>query len=142
MRKMANNHWLYSANTKIYDVFRALESETCWPINTKVELGDIVFLYISAPYKQLGFKCEVVEVDMDPSKAYAMAMNFMKQAPEENTKIEKRFMLLKPLASYAIEKNSLLSYTFLKENGLTGMLMGPRKLDNNPPLLEYILNYS
>jgi len=32
----------------------------------------------------------------------------------------------------------LLAYKHLKQNGLNGMLMGPRKLENNPTLLDYI----
>ncbi len=33
---------------------------------------------------------------------------------------------------------SPFSYDQLKQHGLTGMLMGPGKLENNPKLMEYI----
>ena len=47
-------------------------------------------------------------------------------------------MKLKVSKRIALDKGSLLSLEFLKPNGLNGMLMGPRKLENNPALLTYI----
>ena len=41
-------------------------------------------------------------------------------------------------ASLPLENETPLSFPHLKENGLNGMLMGPRKLENNPTLLAYI----
>ena len=31
------------------------ELETYWPINSKVAAGDVVFIYLAAPYKQIKF---------------------------------------------------------------------------------------
>lgn len=47
-------------------------------------------------------------------------------------------MRLKTQKSFELKDNSFTAYSLLKENGLTGMLMGPRKLDNNLALLQYI----
>lgn len=47
-------------------------------------------------------------------------------------------MRLQVSSAIALERDSLLAYDSLKQNGLNGMLMGPRKLENNPSLEEYI----
>jgi len=50
------NHWLYPANTKIYDVLAAFESgRTFWPMNSSVSVGDVVYIYLTAPQKQIAF---------------------------------------------------------------------------------------
>jgi len=59
-------HWLYPANVKFYDVLGAFaQPSTYWPINSKVEVGDQVYVYLAAPHKQVGFACEVMAVDIE-----------------------------------------------------------------------------
>lgn len=46
--------WLYPANVKFYDVLAAFEEEQAvWPIHTKVNVGDTVYIYLAAPYKRI-----------------------------------------------------------------------------------------
>jgi hypothetical protein len=46
--------WLYPANIKHYDVFTAFkQTSVAWPINSKIELGDSVYFYISAPHQNI-----------------------------------------------------------------------------------------
>ncbi len=47
-------------------------------------------------------------------------------------------MKLKTSSVITLASDSPLSYDHLKQNGLNGMLMGPRKLENNQTLLDYI----
>lgn len=59
-------HWRYPANIKYYDVVGAFaQKKTYCPVNSKVAVDDIIYFYLSAPYKQIGFVCRVLEVDMD-----------------------------------------------------------------------------
>ncbi len=59
-------HWLYPANIKYYDVIGAFsQPETYWPISSKVEVGDIVLIYLAVPYKQIGFVCRILDVGID-----------------------------------------------------------------------------
>lgn len=134
---MPSTTWLYPANTKIYDVFKAFQHQTCWPMSTKVTVGDTVYIYLSAPYKQLGYRCTVTDIGVDADKAMKTAAPFMKQPPGK-TDPNKQFMMLQPVKTFAIKEDSPLNLIHLKENGLAGMLMGPRKLDNAPKLLAYI----
>jgi hypothetical protein len=59
-RESIMTYWLYPANTKYYDVLGAFSERIAyWPAKTKVAVGDSVLIYLSAPYKQIGFQTEV-----------------------------------------------------------------------------------
>ena len=135
---MATTHWLIPANTKFYDVFAAFgREETYWPMNAKIAAGDVVYIYLAAPYKQIGFVCDVLETGFDVDEIIEDLRGFIKgEAGGDGP--AKPFMKLKALRSLPIEKNGVLGLANLRENGLNGMLMGARKLENNPPLLEYM----
>ena len=131
-------HWIIPANTKFYDVFGAFrEAETYWPVNAKVSTADIVYIYLAAPYKQIGFVCEVLDTNIPPEAILHHVRQFIK-GPASEKGPTKQFMKLKPISTIAIDKDSPVNLENLKQNGLTGMLMGARKLENNPTLLKYI----
>lgn len=130
-------HWLYPANLKFYDVMGAFAApETYWPASSSVETGDAVYIYLAAPFKQVAFVCDVLETGLDEAAVIDHVRPFFRGEPGGGK--PKKFMKLRRTADIALEADSPLSYTRLKEHGLTGMLMGPRKLENNPPLLAYI----
>ncbi|MCW9034816.1 MAG: hypothetical protein OQK35_04395 [Alphaproteobacteria bacterium] len=131
-------HWLFPANTKFYDVFGAFQQdETYWPLNAKVAQGDVVYIYLAAPHKQIGYICDVLEIGLTLKSILANIEPLMK-GPIDSKKEPKSFMKLRTIESLELTPDNLLGYTHLKANGLNGMLMGPRKLENNPTLLDYI----
>jgi hypothetical protein len=131
-------HWLFPANIKFYDVFGAFrKTVSYWPANATVTVGDLVFIYLAAPYKQIGFLCEVKAIGISFEDALPYIRHFFKETIARK-KEPKAFMKLRRTATYKITDRASLSYKQLKQHGLTGMLMGPRKLENNPKLLEYI----
>jgi hypothetical protein len=131
-------HWLFPANTKRYDVFSAFnENETYWPMNAKVLTGDVIYIYLAAPYQQIGFVCEVLDTGFELDNIIEKIQPFFKNEIG-NKKPSKSFMKLQTILKIPIENEMLLAYKFLKQNGLNGMLMGPRKLENNLTLLDYI----
>lgn len=131
-------HWLFPANIKYYDVFGAFsETETYWPANTTMTAGDVVYIYLAAPYKQIGFLCEVKEAGVAFEEALPHIRQFFKEKIEHKKK-PKTFMKLHRTVSFPIANGSPLSYALLKKHGLNGMLMGPHKLENNPKLLKYV----
>lgn len=132
-------HWLIPANTKFYDVLGAFhEPETYWPVNAKVSVGDMIYIYLAKPYQQIAFVADVLEVDLSSELAFEQVKPFFK-GEIENNKPEKTFMKVETTSIIPLEGQDALNYTSLKENGLNGMLMGARKLENNPQLFEYIL---
>lgn len=133
---MAN--WLFPANIKFYDVFGAFrKTDTYWPANTTVGAGDSVFIYLTAPYKQIGFLCEVTETGLSFDDILPHIRHFFRETIDRKKK-PKAFMKLHRTVTFQLTNGSPLSYDQLKQHGLTGMLLGPRKLENNPQLMEYI----
>ena len=131
-------HWLIPANIKFYDVFAAFEqAETHWPMNVKIACNDTVYIYLAVPYKQIGFMCSVSAIGLNLDEAIEFVLPFIK-GEMRNDGSAKQFMKLKAVHPISIDNRSALSLKNLKQNGLNGMLMGPRKLENNPQLLSYI----
>ncbi|WP_428603949.1 hypothetical protein [Sedimenticola sp.] len=131
-------YWLYPANTKLYDVLGAFSKKSAyWPVKSKVEKGDKVLIYLAAPYKQIGFATDVAETGLEQDEIFDKVSPFFKQIPDTGAN-NKPFMKLVNINVVRLDKTSQLSLDRLKEAGLRGMLMGPRKLDNTPELLAYI----
>ncbi len=131
-------HWIYPANPKYYDVIAAFtqESQTAWPMNSKVEVGDDVYIYSGAPFKQILFKCEVEAINIHVDDVMDQAEKYAKV---EGKAPKKMFMLLKTLEQFETDSGSLVSFQALRDHGLKGSIMGPQCLENNETLLEYIL---
>lgn len=130
--------WLIPANTKFYKVFLAFQQdETYWPMNAKISLGDAAYIYLAAPFKQIGFVCEVLGTGYDLAEIREQVAPFIKGAVGKGSGA-KPFMKLQATCTLPIEAESALSLRNLRENGLNGVLMGARKLENNPLLFEYI----
>ena len=135
------SHWLYPANVKFYDVLAALDNDFAfWPINSKVEQGDTVIIYLSAPYKQIAYSSRVAKLDFTEPEIRDQTRRFIKGGVEKPKK-GKLFMKLDQIKPLKLEENSPLSFEKLKENGLNGALMGPRKLENNVELFNYIQSH-
>ena len=58
--------WLVPANPKYYDVVSAFEkSDTIlWKQSSGVIAGDIIYLYVAAPYSAILYRCVAVETDI------------------------------------------------------------------------------
>lgn len=145
------NTWLYTANISIYRVEQAFEQPTvAWPMNTRVALGDCLCMYLSAPLKRIAYVAQVVDIHLpaDSERIRQLTQPYLitqsantqpsGQQPLPQTKATKPFMLLGNILSLKADQAENLSFQNLKEHGLRGALMGPRKLNNNPELLQYI----
>ena len=130
-------HWIYPANPKYYDVISAftMEPKTAWTMSSNVEVGDIVYIYSGAPYKQILFKCKVIEINLSSEDVMDQAEKYIKAA---GGKPKKRFMLVKTLEEFEQNPESPLSFSWLRQNGLKGSIMGPQCLENNEVLFKYI----
>ena len=58
--------WLIPANPKYYDVIQAFEYHEIidWKQSSDVRVGDMIYMYVAAPYSALMYKCKAVEVDI------------------------------------------------------------------------------
>lgn len=58
--------WIIPANPKYYDVIQAFEEKEIidWKQSSDIRVGDMVYMYVGAPYSALMYKCKAVEVDI------------------------------------------------------------------------------
>lgn len=58
--------WIIPANPKYYDVVGAFEASNIvtWKQSSDIHVGDIVYMYVAAPYSSILYKCKAVEVDI------------------------------------------------------------------------------
>ena len=105
--------WLIPANPKYYDVFSCFKEKlVCeWKQTTKVQVHDIVYIYVANPFCGILYKCEVEEV------------NIPYTYKDKNLTINK-VMKLKLMKRY---EEGEIPFTKLKELGITA-IRGPRKI--------------
>lgn len=119
----ANKQWLLPANPKYYDVVYAFEyqDEILWKQSASISVGDIVYLYVGAPYSCILYQCEVIESDI-PYNYFDKNIS-MKKAMK--IQLKRRY------------KEDEFPFSFLKEFGVNA-IRGPRSI---PQALVSVLNY-
>ena len=128
--------WILTSNLKYYrvdDAFRELPSVE-WTQKKSLrnlKVGDICYIYISAPIQEIHWKCEVTEVMRPEPEANDLAYYPFDISPED---VSGPVAVLKALYEY--DTPELLSYRKLQEHGLKSRLMSPCKV--NPELSEYL----
>ena len=135
-----SRHWIYPANPKIFRIVEAFHAEEVfWPINSKVQIDDIVYIYVGSPYKRIMFQTRAAAIGLPSEVVEDFGRKFVRV---EGKAPEKLYMQLILEKEFEPEKLSPLSFSVLKENGLKGSIMGPQCLENNPELFAYILKMS
>lgn len=58
--------WIIPANPKYYDVVGAFEASNIvtWKQSSDIHVGDIIYMYVAAPYSSILYKCKAIEVDI------------------------------------------------------------------------------
>ena len=58
--------WIIPANPKYYDVVGAFEASdlVTWKQSSDIHVGDMIYMYVAAPYSSILYKCKAVEVDI------------------------------------------------------------------------------
>ena len=101
------NSWIIPANPKYFDVITYIETMTVfsWKQPKKINIGDFVYIYLSAPYSAILYKCEVIELNLYNDQTH----------PTMNLKLIKKYNPQR----YTFEK--------LKEYGLNSV-RSPRRI--------------
>lgn len=60
------DEWLIPANPKYYDIINCFNDTdtTMWKQSSNINVGDIIYMYVAAPYSAILYKCEAVEVNI------------------------------------------------------------------------------
>ena len=89
--------WIVPANPKYYDVINAFNDtdEIIWKQSSNINIGDIVYLYVAAPYSKIMYKCVSTEVNIpynyvgkNVSINYAMKIKLLERMDEKNYTFE------------------------------------------------------
>jgi 5-methylcytosine-specific restriction protein A len=66
MNPMLENEWLIPGNLSTYDHIGAFDKITVitWGVKTKIQVGDIVYLYTSAPNSRIAYRCVVEKINV------------------------------------------------------------------------------
>lgn len=118
------NYWILPCNKKYYDIDGALKQQGFveWhQTNAKVQVGDIIYLYITKPSCEIQYKCEVVSINNpacgEKDKEFSLGLNYSHY---------NRYMTLKPVKQYLTPT----TFTQLVELGFSGTVRCIRHLDD------------
>ena len=114
--------WIIPCNVKYYDVISAFNclKKLNWKQSTRIEIGDIVYIYVGRPYSAILYKCGVNKVNLPSPEIDDTVFN----KDDEVYGHYGNYMELELMDTYA---PSLFTLDKLKEYGLTGNIQGPRK---------------
>ncbi len=134
-------YWIRAYNHKRYRVADFIRDHGFidWAMTNHFEVGDIVFLYATAPASRLTFMMEVEQVDLGPEQLAEDGAYYISQAYYDqwlSARAQQRYIrltLLKPLTSPA------LCLANLQEHGLPRAPRSPRRL--YPEAVDYILSH-
>ena len=64
--RTGSKDWSIPANPKYYDVVGAFENSdiVTWKQSSDIHLGDIIYMYVAAPYSSIMYRCRAIEVDI------------------------------------------------------------------------------
>lgn len=105
--------WIVPANPKYYDIINCFNDTDVieWKQSSDIHVGDVVYIYVGAPYSSILYKCRVDEVNIPfEYKDKNLSMN--------------RVMRIKLLKKYNKDE---ISFSRLNELGIN-MIRGPRKI--------------
>lgn len=125
--------WLLPCNPKYYDVdgvYKNLKTVDWKQTLSKVEIGDIAYIYVSAPVGGITYKCEVINVNkpvstIDDSKFHIDSKVYADYG---------KYMELRFIEKY---DNKELLYNALSLNGLKGRVQCQRNISGE---LEIYIN--
>ncbi|MBO6145547.1 MAG: MmcQ/YjbR family DNA-binding protein [Bacilli bacterium] len=113
--------WLIPANPKYYDVINCFNDtdEIMWKQSSNIHIGDIVYLYVAAPYSKIMYKCKVTDInipyqykDKNVSMSHVMKIKLLKNLKKEN-----------------------YTFEYLNKHGIKA-IRGPRKINKDKILNE------
>lgn len=137
MRPYMNNvNWIIPCNIKKYDVISAFKEKSVidWRQSVKVKVGDIIYIYCSAPISRIMFKTAVLESDIIAGK-HDISDNKYYVGGIDSFENNPRFGYMKLQLLNQIDGTEL-SLENLLENGLNAAPQGQQRLSGE--ILEYI----
>lgn len=135
------NYWIRAYDHKKYRVADFIRDHgfADWNMRNHFEVGDVVFLYATAPMSRLTFAMEVTKTNMawtdsvDDSEYFISQAHYDHWLSNRRSTLYVRYSLLRELTS------PFLTFHNLMEHGLGGAPRSPRRL--GPEVVDYILSH-
>ncbi len=135
MSKAEITNWLISSNPSQFNAIDAFKElgEVDWtnPSNNRINIGDIVYIYISKPIQKIAIKTIVIKSDIGEDELLA---NDEEYILSDSFTADNYFRL--KLIQFI--DNDLLDSTHLLQNGLNAIPLGKQTIKSE--LLKYILD--
>lgn len=133
------NYWIRAYNHKRYRVGDFIRDNGFidWGGRNHFEVGDIIFLYATAPESRITFMMEVTKVGMKWDETVEDDAYFISQQYYEDHLRHKGDFLYSRYTFLKEFNSPYLSLAMLKEHGLPGPPRSPRRLW--PETVEYIM---
>lgn len=115
--------WIIPCNPRYYDVIGAFSNlnKIEWKQSTNIKVGDIVYIYVSSPYKEIKFKCIARKVDMVSAGRIDDSKYIL---DDTNYKNYGRYMELELVKKY---KNNQYPFEIIKQKGVKA-IQGPSRI--------------
>ena len=116
--------WLIASNLSTYNIMGAFSknSTITWGLTVRANIGDVIFIYVSAPYSRIKYKCIVDSIDVTVSERLGAEFWIAKFNPN-------RYLINLRLISILDDDRLRLKY--LTENKLMSSApQGPRRVSN------------
>lgn len=123
------NSWIFPSNPKMYDTLSAFRNLpfVYWTQKLKsIEVGDVVYIYLSAPVSRLVYKCQVEEKDIPYSEDVLNDKEYWRNGfTFDGHPLTHQYIKLRPIAENYTER---LNFWDLKAHGETSYLMGAKRI--------------
>lgn len=115
-KRVGPKDWITPANPKYYDVISAFENSDIieWNQSGSFQVGDLVYMYVGAPFSSIMFKCKVLEIDIPYTRKHEI-LNI------------KKLMKIKLLGKIPA---GVFTFDVMKEYGVYAV-RGPRSIPNS-----------
>lgn len=126
-------NWILSGNINKYDIISKFEEKSYvyWNQKRNYEIGDFVYIYISAPIQEIRYKCEVTSINVknedceDDSKFWASTNEFDNSSNNRNVRLD----LIKQTAIG-------MPRVEMTEQGILSRIQGPMRISDE--VADYI----
>lgn len=109
--------WVVPCNPRIFDLVEHFKTNTSvvWKNISKVEKGDIVYIYLGAPHKEMRYKCIVKNENVDNETLLKNEYAKPIRPLSDLYQVEITYMELELIEEFPI---GAMTYWELRENGL------------------------
>lgn len=109
--------WIIPCNTKHFDVVNHFQHSdmAVWKNSFTIKRGDVVYLYLSAPYGEIRYRCTVINDEVSDEVLAANSYAIVEKPSNNYFSKKIKYIQIKKEYEYP---EGLLSLSVLKEHGL------------------------